>query len=360
MLVSLASLTPHEPGNNMAEKLYSWTDIRDIFKHTLVLGNGASIAVDSCFSYTSLYDEASKALLLNDAIKKLFSHYSTTDFEFILRLVWRTHQINSLFAVKDDAVSAAYSQIRESLIKTVQQVHVGYAQAVDHLPAIAGFLRRFKSVISLNYDLLIYWAMLHGNKALGGPWFKDCFIHKDRTFEDDFDFLRKPYGKVEGATLVFYPHGNLVLATSFLGQETKICSDEKADLLENIIKRWNLNDSTPLFVSEGSSSQKLQAIHRNGYLRTIYNDLLKDLDENPSICVYGWSMSDQDIHLLEAIGKNKPKYLAVSVYSGSDNWQGFCEKVRSQINKVFGFKYCKVFFFDSQSDACWLNCTPIG
>src|SRR5437870_8205784 len=308
----------------MSEKLYQWAEIRDDFKHTLVLGNGASIAVDSCFSYRSLYEEAEKALLLNDAIKKLFNHYSTQDFEFVLRLVWRAHQINSLFAIEDTPVADAYLQVRDSLIQTVQRVHVDYGQAADYLPSIAGFLHRFRNVLCLNYDLIVYWAMLQGNNILEGPWFKDCFIHDDRTFEDNFQFLRQPYGKVSGTTLVFYPHGNLVLATNFLGQETKICNDESADLLESIVKRWNLNDSTPLFVSEGNSDQKVQAIHRNSYLRTVHNDVVRNLGQDTSVCVYGWSMSSQDIHLLEAIGQNKPKSLAVSVYTGSDGWQDFC------------------------------------
>ena len=144
----------------MSEKLYQWAEIRDDFKHTLVLGNGASIAVDSCFSYRSLYEEAEKALLLNDAIKKLFNHYSTQDFEFVLRLVWRAHQINSLFAIEDTPVADAYLQVRDSLIQTVQRVHVDYGQAADYLPSIAGFLHRFRNVLSIDYIPQMHFRML--------------------------------------------------------------------------------------------------------------------------------------------------------------------------------------------------------
>lgn len=343
----------------MTQKVYAWKEIRGDFKQTLVLGNGASIAVDKCFSYTSLYDEASKMLLLNEQVQKLFKYYATTDFEFVLRLVWRAHQINKLFGVEDKEVAEAYFKIRESLIKVVQKVHVSYAQAAESLPAIAGFLHRFKTVISLNYDLLVYWAMLYGNNVIDGPWFKDCFINDDHSFRDDYHFLRDPYGKAKGATLVFYPHGNLVLATNFLGQETKICSDQQADLLENIVNRWEVEDSTPLFVSEGSSDQKLGAIHRNGYLRTIYNDVLGRLPEKQAICVYGWSMSGQDRHLIEAIGQSKPQKLAISVFTGSPDWEKSCEQLQTRVGQVFGFKYCEVLFYDSQSDECWVRNRPI-
>ena len=331
------------------EKLADWNYIRHRFDHTIVLGNGASIAIDQCFAYASLYEEASKRLLLDAPLGGLFERYKTTDFEFILSILWRTHQINDLFKVHDDEVAKAYSLLREALIQTVQQVHVGYAAAVDHLPAIGRFLRQFKNVISLNYDLLTYWAMLNTNQSLGGAWFKDCFIHEGRAFEDDYEWLRKPYGKVSGTTLVFYPHGNLILATDILGRETKIVSDEKTDLLETIVNRWSVTDATPLFVSEGTSTQKLQSIHRNGYLRTVYNNVVQDLGENAAICVYGWSMSSQDQHLLEALGKNKPKHLAVSVYTGSDP-QVFCNEVRARLEKTYGFKYTNIVFFDSQSE----------
>lgn len=344
----------------MSETLYQWSEIRDDFKHTLVLGNGASIAVDKCFSYRSLYEEAEKSLLFDEAIEKLFNHYSTRDFELVLRLVWRAHQINSLFAIEDTPVANAYLRVRDSLIQTVQRVHVDYGEAAAHLPSIAGFLRRFRNVLCLNYDLIVYWAMLHGNSILEGPWFKDCFIHGDRTFEDDFQYLRTPYGKVSGTTLVFYPHGNLVLATNFIGQETKICNDESTDLLESIVKRWDLNDSTPLFVSEGNSDQKVHAIQRNGYLRTIHNNVVRRLGPDASVCVYGWSMSDQDIHLLEALGQNKPKSLALSVYTGSDGWQDYCGYIRFQLRRVYGFKNCELIFFDSESDGCWIKCHPIA
>ena len=342
----------------MTHKLYGWREIRKDFKQTLVLGNGASIAVDKWFSYTSLYDEASEALLLNEQVQRLFKHYSTTDFEFVLRLVWRAHQINKLFGVEDKEVAAAYIDIRESLIKVVQRVHVSYSRAVEHLPSIAGFLHRFKTIVSLNYDLLVYWAMLYGNNILGGTWFKDCFINADRSFKDDYRFLSKPHGSMTGATLVFYPHGNLVLATNFLGQETKICSDQQADLLENIVRRWKIEDSTPLFVSEGSSDQKLGAIHRNGYLRTIYNDVLGRLPEKQAICVYGWSMSLHDHHLIEVIGKSKPAKLAISVFTGSSDWEKSCGQLQRRLDQTLGFKHCEVFFYDSQSDECWVKNRP--
>ena len=344
----------------MREKIHKWADISRYFKKTIVLGNGASIAVNKCFAYQSLFDEAVGTALLSPNAGKLFNQFETRDFEFVLRMIWNAHHVNEAFGIEDNPVTQAYNDIKESLIRTVQRVHVPYTEALKRIPSIAQFLHQFDTVINLNYDLLVYWAMNHANSILGGNWFKDCFVGEDRAFEDDYDFLRQPHADLKGATLVFYPHGNLVLASDFSGREVKICSDEHADLLDTIVKRWSLSDCTPLFVSEGTNSQKYQAIHRNAYLRTIYNTVLRRLgkDHDP-IAVYGWSIGKQDKHLLAAIGHNEPSRLAVSVHIASDSREDFCEHVRREVKNTYGFARTEVFFYDSDSPDCWINCKPI-
>lgn len=344
----------------MQEKIHKWADISRYFKKTIVLGNGASIAVDRCFSYRSLFDEATSTALLSSNARKLFDQFKTKDFEFVLRMMWNAHRVNDAFEIEDNRVTEAYEELRESLIKTVQRVHVPYPEALKYIPSIGEFLKQFDTVINLNYDLLVYWAMLHANTILGGSWFKDCFIGEDRTFKDDHGFLRRPYGGVSGATLVFYPHGNLVLASDFSGSEVKICSDEHADLLDSIVKRWSLSDCTPLFVSEGTTNQKSQAIHRNAYLRTISNTVLPRLGKHQDpIAIYGWSIGDQDKHLLAAIGRNEPSRLAISVHMTSDSWEDFCEHVRKALSNTYGFAHTEVAFYDSGSPDCWINCEAI-
>ena len=76
--------------------------------------------------------------------------------------------------------------------------------------------------------------MMHGNAKIGAHWFKDCFTRKDRTFEENFEFLAKPYGRAEGATLVY-----LILGIGRYSQISKIVSDEPADLLETIPEQWH-------------------------------------------------------------------------------------------------------------------------
>lgn len=347
-------------GQVMSEHVYKWPEIADRFSSSIVLGNGASMALDKCFGYRSLFEEAIRSARISENVEKLFQKFKTSDFEFVLRMIWNAHHVNETFGIKENVIVSTYNEIRESLIRTVQENHVDYSQAAKHLPSIANFLKGFETVICLNYDLLVYWAMLYGNNVLDGYWFKDCFIGNQRTFKDDYSFLRKPHKNLGGATLVFYPHGSLILATDFFGQEVKICSDDCVDLLNTIVSRWGLADSTPLFVSEGTPDQKFHAIHRNGYLRTVYNTVLAELGCQKPVAIYGWSISEQDIHLLSAIGRNRPTHLAVSVYLGSNNWQDFCRYVRQVVNKTYGFNKTEIMFYDSNSPDCWINCKGIG
>lgn len=335
--------------------IYQWNDLKGFCRDAVIIGNGASIAVDKCFSYSSLYQEAESCGLFSGNVGKLFNAYKTRDFELILRLLWSAHQVNNTLKIDDILIIKAYEEIKSSLIQTVQRIHVSYSKSSSHLDDIASFLSLFPYILSLNYDLLIYWAMLHWNSKIGGAWFKDGFIKEDRTFQEDYKFLLKPYGKLRGASMVFYPHGNLVLGTGFYDEIMKIVSDKNADLLETIVNQWTLSYCTPLFVSEGTESEKFRAIQRHSYLHFVYNNVLPKLRWKGSFTIYGWSMADQDQHLLEALGKNKPKQLAISVHLAGDGWETNCENAVKKCKKTFGLRDTELLFFDSASEGAWAN-----
>src|SRR5262245_21713453 len=77
--------------------------------------------------------------LISEPIQSIFKYLATEDFELVVR-----------------------------------KSHVPYDRAQSHLDAAGDFLSRFQTVISLNYDIFVYWAMIKWN-AEHGHWFKDCF-----------------------------------------------------------------------------------------------------------------------------------------------------------------------------------------
>jgi hypothetical protein len=327
-------------------EVVEWKTIQREGWNVLLLGNGASIALHRDFQYETLHGVAEKKGLLSKAAP-LFAKLGTTNFEHVLLACWYAEKVNDALGGDSPTITEAYEEVREALIEAVRVTHPRYAQISDDLLRVATYASAFQTVISLNYDLMLYWAMLSYNEQRGENWFKDAFV--DGRFETDWDYLRKPHRGAKGATLVFYPHGNLALARNYAGGELKIHAGA-TDLLGAITRRWLSGEYVPIFVSEGTSEDKVAAIQRSRYLSTVFEKVMPNLEQN--VVVYGWSFDEKDQHLLKALLRS-PKNLAVSVYTeqAEDKQQAFCHHVMEAIREVSSDVNVK--FFDSQSGGCW-------
>lgn len=142
------------------------------------------------------------------------------------------------------------------------------------------------------------------------------------------------------------------MARDYIGDETKIAV-AAGDLLETITNRWSSGRYVPVFVSEGTSKQKVAAIRRSQYLTNVYEEVLPNVGEG--LVVYGWSFDEKDQHVLDAISANPPKRIAVSVFTGQTDGdqQSFCHHVLKSTG--LSMPDTKVTFFDSRSPGCWNN-----
>lgn len=329
----------------------TWANISAQSWSSLLLGNGASIAINKEFAYPTLHSVAdAKGSLATTA--PIFSKLGTTDFEHVLLACWYAERVNVALGAPSADISAAYAEVRTALIEAVHSVHPIHADVAADLQRVGTFASAFPTVVSLNYDLTLYWAMLLFNAA-NGSWFKDAFRHGE--FQTDREYLRKPYGRAAGATLVFYPHGSLSVARDYIGDETKIAASDGAmgDLLETITLKWSSGHYVPVFVSEGTSKEKVAAIRRSHYLTNVYEEVLPALGEG--LVVYGWSFDERDQHVLDAIAAKAPKRMAVSVFTGQPDGdqQAFCHQVLKAAGR--SLPDTAVTFFDSQSSGCWSN-----
>lgn len=331
----------------------SWSDVGWEDWSTIILGNGASIAIHQGFSYQSLRDVASKNGRLATAAP-IFDEFKTADFEHVLLACWYADRVNRAMKVPSTNISVAYVEVREALIEAVHGVHPMYTDISGDLQRVGKFASRFHTVVSLNYDLILYWAMMKLNENKRN-WFKDAFC--GGNFETNWEYLRSPYIGNDGATLVFYPHGSLSLAHDYLGNELKIVSstDTARDLLDAITKQWRSGRYVPVFVSEGTSKEKIAAIRRSRYLMNVYEKVLPTVGEG--VVVYGWSFDVRDKHVLDAMAgsASPPKRLAVSVFTRQPevDQQKFCNHVRNMVEQ--SLLDADVTFFDSQSPGCWNN-----
>lgn len=326
------------------EIIQNWLDIADRFhQQNLLLGNGASIAIDSCFQYNSLLDEARSKSYITASVDDVFTRFSVADFELVLRRLWQAKEVNSAFSLPAGPIEQGYKDVQDALINTVQNSHVSYTGVESHFPALEAFLKQFDTVLSLNYDLTLYWAMQTANRTLG-RWFVDCFV--DGYFDDDWSRFKQAYGS-SGRTLCFYPHGNLIFYRYGFSNERKISTGLSDNLLDAIFREWKVNGKAPLFVSEGTKDLKLNAISSSYYLEKVYFEVIPDMAG--SLVIYGWGMGEHDEHILEQIKKSQIQRIAVSVFGGDQIYIGNVKQKLAPLN------LSELVFFDAQSAGCWIN-----
>ncbi|EHG8280546.1 DUF4917 family protein [Klebsiella oxytoca] len=332
----------------MTYKIYEWSELRGFYSRgALLIGNGASIAIDSRFNYESLLKYAEKSELLTHDINMLFDFFETSDFELILRLVWQASNVNRSLHINDDKTHAAYVRVRECLIKAVRAIHPQHYEIAQHIPNIYGFIKNFNTVISLNYDLILYWAVMYGNEISDYHTLKDCFIHG--KFDSNWERLRLPLYMHKTVTLIFYPHGNLILARDKVESEFKLSSYGEC-LLEDILTEWQSENCIPLFVCEGGSQQKIKAIEGSNYLSVIYREVYKKIGDK--LVIYGWGMWEQDEYIVKRIAQSGVKHIAVSVYG---NNQEYCKRIINTINKLYPPGGIAIDFFSCDSPGAWNN-----
>lgn len=322
-----------------------WSDIQDKFSGgALLLGNGASRAIHAGFGYESLRQAAEDKGHITPEVAKVFIAFGTCDFELILRRLWEATLVNKALGIAPGKVEQAYQQVRQALIATVRDVHISHDEANKHFVPMYQFMKRFDTVFCLNYDLLVYWAMM-ASKATLGQWFKDCF-QTGGVFREDWEVLRKKYD-ADGSTLVFYPHGSLVTVMRDNYTEEKIAGGGEK-LLDQILTRWEKGTSVPLFVSEGTAEHKRQSIARSSYLSQVFREALPNPGD--SLVIYGWAISQQDSHILAQLHRSKiaPKRVAVSVY---DDNQTSAQQMEKALRDV-GIN--EIYFFDSNSSGVWI------
>ncbi|MGH9877403.1 MAG: DUF4917 family protein [Nitrososphaerales archaeon] len=327
-----------------------WSDIAGDFREGLILGNGASIALHKGFAYQSLLEQARRRQFITRNVESIFNHLHTKDFERVLRMLWHTSRINKALKIKDTRTQKAYKSLRTALVRTVTTIHAAHTRVCDKLPQIAMFMKRFEIVVSLNYDLLVYWAMLWENRRHQNR-FKDCFVHGE--FDSDWEHYREPYGNARRSTLVFYPHGNLALARDQDGREKKLTASAFSNLLETVTSEWSSGEYTPLFVSEGTSTQKVATINRSHYLKTVHDSVLPKLGKR--VAIFGWSLSQSDKHILRAICRGNLAEVAVSVLTSKPNVEDKCAEIKRKIKDASNSQSVKVVFFEANSQGCWLN-----
>jgi uncharacterized protein DUF4917 len=305
---------------------------------SLLIGNGFSIAqAGGQFSYANLLEKA--GLQPDNPIKNVFTTLNTVDFELVMQALQHAAQIEDAYEdtnranlFRNDAAA-----VREALIHAVREVHPGISFDIpqEQRDRCGEFLHNFSNVFTINYDLLLYWVIL----KMGCNLFTDGFglggsAGGFRTFSED------------GMCNTFYLHGALHL---FLGEKRETLKRivTTGAIINDIASTIRARGQLPLFVSEGSSIQKMARINSVPYLRFAY-DKLKRLQG--SLFVYGHSIAENDYHLYNAIFESDIDKLFVCVHRPDENLQNIREKL-AQFGERNG--QIEVSYVDSATVQTW-------
>src|SRR5690606_13222134 len=111
-------------------KIQKWKEISKEFEGgSIILGNGASIAIDDSFAYPSLYRFTRDKRMISPDVIKVFEHFNTENFEYILRMLWHGYNINLALGIDGETpINKAYYSIKDSLINAIKDkgIHACY------------------------------------------------------------------------------------------------------------------------------------------------------------------------------------------------------------------------------------------
>ena len=152
-------------------------DSEQYSKRHLILGNGFSIGCrPDIFHYASLFDRTD---FTNDPeLRQLFEALKTHDFEIAIKGLENCAKIAPIYLSDRDDITkkilAHAQELKSLLVETIANNHPAKPGDIsdEMYWACRKFLRHFLSegksgqVYTLNYDLLLYWALMHDDGPL--------------------------------------------------------------------------------------------------------------------------------------------------------------------------------------------------
>ncbi len=283
-------------------------------KRHLLLGNGFSIALKpDIFSYGSLYENADFSAAPH--VKKLFEALRTQDFEIVIKHLQDAAKVVEVY--RPSAVTLARSLrrdaavIKDALVTAIAKRHPD--RPFDITPAqyaaCRSFVSSFDHIFTLNYDVLLYWALMQDEVD-------ELVLHHDDGFRHPEDDPDKPWVSWQqgNSATVSYLHGALHLFDA--GAEITKYTWSKTDkpIVEQI-RAALAEEKYPLFVAEGESRMKRERILHNGYLHKALRSFESCCGPAANaIVVFGHSLAANDRHVLRCIAKGGCSDLAVSLF----------------------------------------------
>lgn len=311
-------------------------------KRHLLLGNGFSISLfPERFTYGSLLEQADFTDL--PEARRAFDALGTTDFEIVIHALRQTTALLPLYSGTADLrnkMIAHAEGLKELLVRAIAGRHPERPGDIDEAQyqACRAFLAHFVGenrdtplhpkdlrgyIYTLNYDLLLYWTMLHDmviwdeNNPVEELDHDDGFRSPDEN--PDAEYVTWD-GEEAHSQRIHYLHGALHLHD--YGHELqKKCWERSGGqaLIDQIRAALNAG-RFPLFVSEGNSRGKFERIRHSAYLHKGLRSFRGICDvKGASLFIFGHSLAENDTHILRQIEKGKIGTIYISLYGNPES-----------------------------------------
>ena len=319
----------------------------------ILLGNGFSIGCDPVFRYPSLYS-ASVEAGLSERAQSVFARLGTNNFEGVMRLLDDAHWVAKTYGLVDNDTSAMTTDVevvKRALVDALAKSHLEHTGKIadGRKDAALDFLSTYHNIFTTNYDLLLYWVVMHRKD---GPVHEDGFRADEGDSNAPYLVFAERLGQNRG---IFYLHGALHLYLAD-GQLRKQSWSRSGECLTHLIRDGLRKSEYPLFVAEGSPEKKLAQIREHAYL---WYCLDKFARIQNTLVVFGHSFGASDQHLADAIARNsKLSQLFVGLHGDpkskeNDAIRRGVSQIRAQRKEGEPQHALEVSYFDSDSARVW-------
>jgi hypothetical protein len=327
-------------------------------KRHLLLGNGFSIACkENIFSYKKLFEQADFSNL-SDSIKQVFKEFSTQDFEKIISVLKDSSK--ALIAYKDashkliNTLQKDAEGLKELLIHTIAKNHPNMPSDIPHekFYSCRKFLSNFNNIYTLNYDLLLYWALMHDDFNLKIKCDDGFRTPEDEEFGYSSTYVVWDPNNSRSQNIHFL-HGALHLFDTGTEIKKYTWSNTGIKLIDQIRDAVDRNHF-PIFVAEGTSHEKLTRIKHNEYL----SKAKRSFDNiKYALFIYGHSLAKNDEHILQSIEKNNGlEQVYIGIY-GDPNLPSNKQIISrgTAMNRHNRKKLLEINFYSAESTSVWTN-----
>ncbi|MED5550275.1 MAG: DUF4917 family protein [Pseudomonadota bacterium] len=332
----------------------------------LLLGNGFSIACrGDVFHYGSLFNQADFSAC--PEVVEVFESLDTHDFEFAIRSLESAAKIAPIYAKHGagaaDVMLQHAAALKEVLLQTIAGQHPDLPNIIpdEKYHACRSFLTHFLGtggqVFTLNYDLLLYWTLMHTDVPVGAD---PVQLENNDGFGNQEDDPGADYVVWQGETgahsaKVHFLHGAMHLFDS--GSELKKYTWVRTGIpLVEQAREALESGFFPLFVAEGTSTKKKAKIRHNAYLYQGLKQLNANATkQNACFFIFGHSLAANDDHILTRLARARFPKLYVGLFGDPGSATNREIKRRAEsLPRLRARRYpLEIVYYDSASAKVW-------